>query len=33
MGGRILSMHSHAATFHIAYPRTGVRCTMKLRTA
>jgi two-component sensor histidine kinase len=32
MGGRILSMHSHAATFHIAYPLTGVRCTMKLRT-
>jgi two-component sensor histidine kinase len=33
MGSRILSMRSPAASFEIAYPRTGVRCTMKLKTA
>jgi two-component sensor histidine kinase len=33
MGSRILSMRSPAASFEIAYPRAGVRCTMKLRTA
>jgi two-component sensor histidine kinase len=33
MGSRILSMRSPAASFEIAYPRAGVRCTMQLRSA
>jgi two-component sensor histidine kinase len=33
MGSRILSMRSPAASFEIAYPETGVRCTMKLKAA
>jgi two-component sensor histidine kinase len=33
MGSRILSMRSPAASFAIAYPPAGVRCTMKLKTA
>jgi two-component sensor histidine kinase len=33
MGSRILSMRSPAASFEIAYPSTGVRCKMKLKTS
>ena len=32
MGSRILSMHSPAASFTIAYPREGVRCELKLKS-
>jgi two-component sensor histidine kinase len=31
MGSRILSMHSPAASFAIAYPREGVRCELTLK--
>jgi hypothetical protein len=31
MGSRILSMHSLAATFDVAYPEDGVRCELELK--